>query len=237
MTGFNPPDAPPLPGDGPLLPEPLPPDPFGLFLAWFDEAVRGRIGPNPNAFTLATVDPDGRPSARVLLCKAVDPARGSISFFTNYASRKSEALVANPYAAAVFFWDSLARQVRLEGPVVRIPEAESDAYFSSRPWQSRVGAWASDQSRPIRSRAAMLARVRDTMVRFGIDPDRPASDADQAAIARPPHWGGWVLIAARVELWLSSVGRVHDRAAWTRQVATTGQGPITGTWSSTRIQP
>lgn len=234
MAGFDQSDAPPLPGEGPLLPEPLPPDPFTLFRSWFDEAAQRAVQPNPNAFTLATIDPDGRPAARIVLCKSIDPARGALSFFTSYTSRKSAALTANPRAAAVFHWDTLDRQVRLEGIVTRLPEAESDAYFGSRPWQSRVGAWASDQSKPIASRAAMLDKVRAAMDRFGIDPERPPSADKTVHIPRPPHWGGWVLLTDRVELWLSGVGRVHDRAAWTRSLATPGKP---GAWSSTRLQP
>jgi pyridoxamine 5'-phosphate oxidase len=225
-----------LPGEGPILPEPLPADPFSIFNAWFDQAVADRRQPNPNAFTLATVDPDGRPSARIVLCKAVDPAAGAISFFTNYTSRKSDALAANPLAAAVFHWDFHDRQARLEGPVTRLGDADNDAYFASRPWQSRIGSWASNQSKPIASRAALLEQVAAAMKRFGLDPANPPSDRDEARIPRPAHWGGWSLQAARVELWVGGLGRVHDRAAWVRS-APAAPGRITAPWSSTRLQP
>lgn len=235
MAGFDQSDAPARPGDGPMLPEPLPSEPFGLFAGWFDEACGRGVTANPNAFTLATVDPNGHPSARIVLCKGVDPVGGSISFFTNYTSRKSQAIEAHPRAAAVFFWDALDRQARLEGPVAKVPEAESEAYFASRPWQSRVGAWASEQSRPIASRGAMLERVAAAMRRFGIDPANPPADGASVAVPRPAHWGGWRLVADRVELWLSGAGRVHDRAVWTRRLD--GDRRVTGAWTSTRLQP
>jgi pyridoxamine 5'-phosphate oxidase len=227
----------PLPGDGPMLPEPLPSDPFPLFLAWFEEAAAARTQPNPNSFTLATIDADGRPSARIVLCKAVDVVGGSISFFTNYTSRKSRALVAHPWAAAVFHWDTLGKQARLEGPVARVSERESDVYFASRPWQSRIGSWASQQSEPIGSRQALIDKVHAAMRRFGLDPANPPADGARVDIPRPPHWGGWRMVAARVELWVSGVGRVHDRAVWERPVETGGPGPRTMGWSETRLQP
>lgn len=211
------------------LPEPLPAEPFTLVASWLDEATRLKVAPNPNAFTLATIDPDGRPAARILLCKGLDPRAGWIEFFTNYTGRKGLALGANPRAAACFFWDTLDRQVRIEGTVARCPEARSDEYFASRPWESRIGAWSSDQSRPIQSRAAMAAKVDQTMRRFGIDPANPPKPGAEPAIPRPPHWGGFRLTADRVELWVSGIGRVHDRAVWARD----GRGE----WSATRLQP
>jgi pyridoxamine 5'-phosphate oxidase len=231
MTGPDHAGSSTLPGEGPMLPQPLPAEPFALFTSWFDEACQKRFTANPNAFALATVGPGGQPAARMVLCKAVEAREGAISFFTNYTSRKSKALESHPRAAATFFWDAFDRQARLEGGVARLPEAESEAYFTSRPWQSRVGAWASEQSQPIASREAMLKKVIGTMRRFGIDPEHPPSDGAIIDIPRPPHWGGWRLVADRVELWLGGVGRVHDRAEWTRPAG--GVGP----WKSTRLQP
>lgn len=219
---------------GDLLPDPLPSDPFPLFASWFERARAERIQANPNGFTLATVDADGRPSARVVLCKGIDVAVGSITFYTNYEGRKGRELDAHPEAAACFWWDALELQARLEGIVERIGESESDAYFQSRPWLSRIGAWASDQSRPIASRRDMLARVVATMRRFGLDPDRPPLDEPNTQIPRPPHWGGFRLTARRVELWISGAGRVHDRAEWSRELPRSG-GP--DPWRSTRLQP
>ena len=217
------------------LPEPLPADPFPLFASWFHDAHTQQSQPNPNAFTLATVDPDGRPSARILLCKAIDPGAGFIEFFTNYSGRKGVALDSNPRAAACFFWDALDRQVRIEGLVTRCPDARNDEYFASRPWESRIGAWASDQSKPIASRAGMAAKVTAAMKRFGLDPDQPP--VGPVTIPRPPHWGGYRLYAERVDLWVCGVGRVHDRAAWTRTLTPRPPAFAAGPWSATRLQP
>lgn len=223
--------------DGDWLPEPLPAEPLTLFRSWWDEAHAKRVQPNPNAMTLATVDPDGRIGARIVLCKAVNLSEGFFVFYTNYTGRKGVALEAGSRAALVFHWDDLDRQVRVEGVVTRSPEAESDAYFASRPWQSRVGAWASDQSRPIESRPAMQAKLAEVMRRFGIDPERPPADAAGLDIPRPPHWGGYRVWADRVELWAAGPGRVHERAAWTRTLAASAEGYRGGLWVSTRLQP
>src|ERR1700722_14240289 len=128
------------------LPEPLPPEPLTLVASWLNQVAASRTQPNPNAMVLATVDSQGAPSARVVLCKEVHPHPGYVTFFTNYLSRKGSDLAAHPRAAAVIHWDALRRQVRFEGPVTRTTEAESNAYFASRAWQSRIGAWASQQS-------------------------------------------------------------------------------------------
>jgi pyridoxamine 5'-phosphate oxidase len=229
------------------LPEPLPEDPFPLLGAWYEEAHLRAAQPNPNAMTLATIEPDARgglrPSARVVLCKTIEEARGVLVFYTNTRSAKGRALAANPHAAAVMHWDALARQVRVEGPVTRTSDAESDAYFRTRPWARQVGAWASEQSEPIESRGALQARLEAAMRRFGIDPANPPPPEVTLPIPRPPHWGGYRLWAERVELWVGSVARLHDRAVWTRALspahdeagaaAYVPQGP----WRATRLQP
>ncbi len=211
------------------LPEPLPPDPFPFLTAWLARAERDRIAPNPNAMTLATRGPDGAPAARIVLCKAIEPDPGYLVFYTNYESRKGRDLDAHPRAAIVFHWDALDRQARIEGPVVRSPAAESDAYFATRPWESRIGAWASRQSEPLASRQALLDQVAEAAARFGID--------ESAAIPRPPHWGGYRLWAQRIELWVGGVGRIHDRAAWTRSLQPASDGFVPGPWKATRLQP
>src|SRR6185295_227981 len=132
---------------------------------------------------------------------------GYAEFFTNYTSPKSVGLESNPRAALVFHWDALDRQVRLEGRAARSPAARSDEYFASRPWQSRIGAWASDQSKPIASRLAMTDRVSAAMKRFGLDPSNPPPPGAVVQIPRPPHWGGYRIYAERVELWVSGSGR------------------------------
>ncbi len=225
---------------GKLLPEPLPTEPFTIAKEWFDRAHREKVQPNPNAMTLATVDADGKPSARIVLCKTFEAQRGYLVFFTNYESRKGAALVAHPRAAAVMHWDALDLQVRFEGPVVRAPAAESDAYFATRGWQNRLGAWSSAQSQPIESRAAMVERVGAAMEKLGLSATDLLFKGNGVSIPRPPHWGGFRLWPERVELWQGGTGRVHDRAAWTRSVTPLGGSEgecTTGGWSATRLQP
>jgi len=200
---------------------------------WVEAATARKVQPNPNAMTLATVDPDGRISARIVLCKGIDVAAGHFTFHTNRRSRKGIALGANPRAALVFHWDALDRQIRIEGPVTFTTDAESDAYFATRRAASRIGAWASDQSQPIASRDALLEKVAETVMRFGVDLDNP----EAVQIPRPPHWGGYRVWAESVELWAGSDVRVHDRARWVRTLTRNGDGFEGGPWSATRLQP
>jgi pyridoxamine 5'-phosphate oxidase len=223
-----------------LLPDPLPSEPLVVLNQWMAQSWQQRLQPNPNAMVLATTDPDGHPSARVVLCKEIVAQPGYLVFFTNYLSRKGRQLARNPRAAAVIHWDALHRQVRVEGPVVQAPAAASDAYFASRPWQSRVGAWASEQSAPIASREAMRKAVTSTAERFGVpDPTRAAAEGStEIQIPRPPHWGGYHLWADSVELWVEGEARIHDRARWTRELTPQADGFFSaGPWSATRLQP
>ncbi|MFZ4731544.1 MAG: pyridoxamine 5'-phosphate oxidase [Pirellulales bacterium] len=174
------------------------PDPVRQFAAWYDAAVAAGV-PEPEAMTLSTATPDGRPSARVVLLRGFD-ARG-FCFFTNYESRKGRELTANPHAALTFHWATLERQVRIEGRVERTTAAESDAYFASRPSTSRIGAWSSPQSEVIANRAAL----EELFARFR------AEHADDAAIPRPPSWGGFRLAPERIEFWQGRPSRLHDR--------------------------
>jgi pyridoxamine 5'-phosphate oxidase len=222
------------------LPDPLPAEPLELAAAWLAEATREAVQPNPNAMVLATADQHAQPSARVVLCKEIVPRPGYLSFYSNYESRKGTELAANPQAAVVMHWDRLHRQVRVEGPVVPAPPEDSDAYFATRAWQSRIGAWASRQSTSIPSRAALAAAVERAARRFGApSPLQSADDAPDPAvpIPRPPHWGGYQLWAATVELWVEGSGRLHDRARWTRALEPATTGFTAGTWSVTRLQP
>jgi pyridoxamine 5'-phosphate oxidase len=222
-----------------LLTEPAPHEPMALVSRWLADACERRLQPNPNAMVLATIGADGQPSARVVLCRGLSADPGYLVFYTNYESRKGSELAQCAHAAAVMHWDQLQRQVRIAGPVVRSPLAESDAYFASRPWPSRVAAWASEQSRRIGSRAELLAAVAATAKRFGTPnpADAPKDGADYA-IARPPHWGGYRLWAQEVELWQEGKSRIHDRFFWSRKLAVGGaQGFEPGPWSGTRLQP
>jgi pyridoxamine 5'-phosphate oxidase len=166
-----------------LLPDPLPAEPLVIAKGWLAESWKLRQQPNPNAMVVATVDADGQPSARVVLCKEIVPQPGYVVFYTNYLSRKGRELTQNPRAAAVMHWDALHRQVRVEGPVVKAPEADSDAYFASRAWQSRLGAWASQQSEPIGSRQELRAAVAEAARRFGTPAPEGATATADAATA------------------------------------------------------
>jgi pyridoxamine 5'-phosphate oxidase len=191
-------------------------DPFRQFARWFDEAVAAGVA-EPTAMTLATVDRDGRPSARIVLMKAVD-ARG-IVFYTNEDSRKGRSLAHDARAALLFHWPDLERQVRIEGVAGRVSDAEADAYFASRPRASRLGAWASPQSEPIADRATLEQRYDEIARRFAAAGD---------AIPRPPNWGGYRVVPDTFEFWQGRRSRLHDRIAY-RLVA--------GEWAIGRLAP
>jgi pyridoxamine 5'-phosphate oxidase len=215
------------------LPEPLPADPLPLFSSWFQQARERRTQPNPDAMVLATVNDAGHPSARIVLCKRLAADDGYLVFFTNYESRKSRELSAHPRAAVVFHWDALHRQVRVEGPVIRSPEAESDEYFASRALDSRIGAWASKQSEPLASREVLVSSVQQTAARFGVQPG-----STTATIPRPPHWGGHRLWIESIELWMEGANRIHDRAVWTRTLQRRDTYSFSASqWRSTRLNP
>lgn len=225
------------------LPTPLPENPLPLLRLWFDEAQAARATANPNAMVLATVDVSvtpPQPSARVVLCKQLNEHDGFIVFFTNYQSRKGQELSRSQAASAVFHWDDAERQVRVEGEVVRSPDSESDAYFQSRHPGSRVGAWASAQSKPVASRAQLLEQVREQAARFGV-PLRDGLEAQRvdADIPRPAHWGGYRLWIKTIELWCGGTHRVHDRCAWQRELVLTSNGTASNVsaWRHTRLQP
>lgn len=228
---------------GGTLPETLPEHPWGVFQEWWDDAHTGDGGKpvqdNPNAMTLGTLGEGGMPSCRIVLCKKMDLDAGWICFFTNYKGRKGRQLKAHPKGAACFHWDSLDRQVRLEGEIRVSPAKESDDYFASRALISRLGAWASEQSEPIASREDLLMHYADVMERFGIGADTLMNDLSgrSVTIPRPDHWGGFRLWASRVELWIGGKGRFHDRAVWTRELTPKGDEFETGPWQSTRLQP
>jgi pyridoxamine 5'-phosphate oxidase len=172
------------------------PDPMRQFQRWLDQALQAQL-PEPNAMTLATVGADGRPSTRVVLIKGCDE-RG-IVWYTNYHSRKGRELAAQPFAALQFHWVELERVARIEGRVERTSDAESDAYFGSRPLDSRIGAWASPQSEVIASRAVLVANAAQVSARHLLNPPRP------------PHWGGYRLVPDRWEFWQGRKSRLHDR--------------------------
>jgi pyridoxamine 5'-phosphate oxidase len=173
------------------------PDPFRFFQRWFDEALAAAVR-EPNAMTLATVDGDGQPAARIVLLKGLDE-RGFV-FYTNYESRKGEELAVRPRAALVFWWQELERQVRVEGAVEKVTDEESDAYFASRPRGSRLGAWASNQSRPIPDRATLEQSLGEVEAAY-----------PEGEVPRPPQWGGYRVVPTLLEFWQGRASRLHDR--------------------------
>jgi pyridoxamine 5'-phosphate oxidase len=222
------------------LPDLLPAEPLSIMAQWLQQATAARAQPNPNAMVLATVNSEGMPSARVVLCKEILPEPGYLTFFTNYLSRKGSELSGNPRAAGVIHWDSMRRQVRIEGTVTRTTAAESDAYFAGRAWQSRIGAWASQQSAPVASRIDLERAAHRMAQRFGTPSPTSGDDTAPdpgATIDRPPHWGGYHLWIDACELWVEGSGRLHDRARWTRTLSF-DNGVYRGSgWQSTRLQP
>ncbi len=184
------------------------PDPFALFDAWYGEARASEIN-DSNAMALATVDGNGQPSVRMVLLKGHGPDAegvGGFIFYTNLESRKGLALAANRDVALLFHWKSLRRQIRIEGPVQRVSDATADAYFATRGRDSQLGAWASDQSRPLADRATFEARFAEMKARF-----------DGRDVPRPPHWSGHIVVPQKIEFWQDREHRLHERWVFVRE--------------------
>lgn len=197
-------------------------DPFALAEAWLAEAWKSEIN-DANAMTLATADASGLPNARMVLLKEIEasgaPSGGAFVWYTNYESAKGGELTANAQAAGVLHWKSLRRQLRFRGPVSREEGEQADAYYASRGLQSRLGAWASAQSRPLSSRGALMAEVAKVAARHPLNPPRP------------PHWGGFRLRPVEIEFWADGAHRLHDRFQWRRE------SPDARRWTVRRLNP
>jgi len=208
--------------------ETTPEDPLGLFAAWFKEA-EGAEPNDHNAVALATVGEDGMPSLRMVLLKGYD-AEGFV-FYTNLESRKGVQLQSHPKAALLFHWKSLRRQIRIEGPVSAVSEAEADAYFASRPRQSQIGAWASDQSRLLEGRFELEKRVARFAAKYAI-----------GQVPRPRHWSGFRILAQRIEFWQDGAFRLHDRLVYHREEGGEAEAEAGGeagrvAWRTERLFP
>lgn len=191
------------------------PNPLRQFAAWFDQALQAQL-PEPNAMTVATATPDGKPSARMVLLKDFDE-RGFV-FYTNYHSHKGLELASNPQAALVFWWIELERQVRIYGRVEQVSAQESDEYFYSRPFNSRLGAWVSEQSQAIASRDVLEQRLKELQLKY-----------EKQDVPRPPHWGGLRVIPKEIEFWQGRTSRLHDRLRYTLLDS--------GSWKIERLSP
>lgn len=191
-------------------------EPFQLFAAWLEQATATEPR-DPTAMTLATVDADGMPNARMVLLKGADE-RGFV-FYTNLGSQKGQELDAQPKAALVFHWKSLNKQVRVRGPVERVTDEEADAYFASRPKQAQIGAWASKQSTPLESRLAFEKAVALTAAKYAL-----------GAVPRPPFWSGFRIVPLQIEFWQDRPFRLHDRIVFKREA-------VGSPWSKTRLYP
>ena len=188
-------------------------NPLTQFEQWLNQAISAKVN-EPTAVNVAAVGADGRPNSRMVLLKEVNP-QGFV-FFTNYHSRKGQSFAANPFAAMTFFWPELERQVRVEGRIEKLAEAASDEYFESRPYTSRIGAWASNQSEVISGKAVLVAKAAAVGARHPLH------------VPRPPHWGGYIVIPDRIELWQGRPSRLHDRIQYRLE---------NGVWLKERLAP
>ncbi|PJG82188.1 pyridoxamine 5'-phosphate oxidase [Caviibacterium pharyngocola] len=188
-------------------------DPLLQFEQWLNEAIAAKVN-EPTAMNLATVDPNGKPAARIVLLKEVN-AEGLV-FFTNYLSRKGKGIQHQPFVALTFFWPELERQVRVEGRAQELPAEQSDAYFASRPYTSRIGAWASEQSAVISGKSSLVAKAAMIAAKYPLN------------VPRPPHWGGYLVIPETMEFWQGRPSRLHDRILYRHEA---------GCWTTVRLSP
>jgi pyridoxamine 5'-phosphate oxidase len=209
--------------------------------AWIKAAHDDKLRRNPNSMTLVTLSPEGNPSARIVLCKEFVADPGYLVFHTNYHSQKGLEIAANPKVAALFHWDGPGRQIRIEGMAIQSPAEESDAYFATRDWGARIGAWGSDQSNELGSRDELIAQIRSRAAGLGADLSddlQSLASGEAPDIPRPPHWGGFRIWANSIELWKDGADRIHDRGQWRRTLVRSSEHEFSvSPWVGTRLQP
>ncbi|HEU4619208.1 MAG TPA: pyridoxamine 5'-phosphate oxidase [Gammaproteobacteria bacterium] len=214
----------------PTLSETRPP--LEVVAQWLEQADRSGLWRNPGAMCIATVGADGHPAARMVLLKRLDVAEGYAVFYTHYRSRKGREIEQSGWAAATLYWEAHGRQVRLEGPVLRSPAEESDAYFASRPLESQLNAWASAQSEPLEDLGELERRAAQKAQELGV-----AAAVPSGRVPRPPGWGGYRLWCAAVELWVEGRGRFHERVRFERSLDPAPAGFRGDEWRAVRLQP
>ena len=214
------------------LPDKLPNNPMHIAYDWFNEALKVKDQPNPDAMSLATMD-NHRPSVRMVLCKSFVPDPGYIVIYTNYQSQKVQEISLNSNVSLVFHWDHLGKQIRIDGIAVRSPVEESDKYFNTRSQGSQISAWGSDQSQLIESRDALKEQIENRATKLGLSKNK-----NKIKIERPSYWGGIRIWASKIELWLEGQDRIHDRAMWTREIKKNIDNQfMVSNWIGCRLQP
>ena len=211
-------------------------NPLTVLKSWLQEAIESELQPNPNSMALATVNSKGEPNVRMLLCNEINIEQGYIVFFTNYNSVKGIEIKDNSKSSAVFHWDKLGYQVRIKGKIIQSPNEESDEYFASRPLGSQIGAWASNQSSPVKDRQALDHQFSETLDQFEIEDDSMSTIGKK--IPRPSNWGGYHFWTDEVELWKNRKDRLHDRLHFKRDLSIhDNRVEATNNWIITRLQP
>jgi len=211
-------------------------NPLLLLQSWLNEATESDLQPNPDTMAIATVDSEGVPNARMVLCKEINAEKGYVVFYTNYNSVKSIEIKENPKSSALFHWDKLGYQIRIRGEILQSPDEENDAYFATRSLGSQVGAWASDQSNPVENRQALDDQFQQILDRFNLTNE--SITRNEQKIPSHPHWGGYRLWAEEVEFWLNRKDRLHDRMHFKRALTIGSKGIETGdNWTVKRLQP
>ena len=211
-------------------------NPLLILKEWMDEVVQSKIQPNPNSMSISTIDANGRPNSRMVLCKEINEELGYLVFYTNYQSNKSKEIAVNNECSGLFHWDGFGYQVRVRGIIVKSPEAESDNYFATRDIGSQLSAWASHQSQIVEDRESLDNRFQQAMDKFNVKESE--LESSEINIPRPEFWGGYRIWIREIELWLNQKDRFHDRLSFKRKLATTSSGFETSNdWVIKRLQP